>query len=117
MKCDETKPACTRCTRTGRTCDGYSKSPIRGSGGSTGSSRRPSPTTAITLPIFENDVQKQFFGFFVSCTSLVSPVYFGNDFWSRRVLQLSLSEPAVLFAICSVSFLFFIFLKGGNVAK
>lgn len=26
MKCDETKPECTKCTSTGRKCDGYNKS-------------------------------------------------------------------------------------------
>ena len=28
VKCDETKPLCVRCTKTGRQCDGYSSTPI-----------------------------------------------------------------------------------------
>jgi len=40
---------------------------------------------------------------FVLYTTDASSVYFGANFWSRRVLQLSLSDPAIRYALCSLS--------------
>ncbi|KAH6684693.1 hypothetical protein B0J14DRAFT_527603 [Halenospora varia] len=111
IKCDEAKPNCIRCTSTGRKCDGYKDAPIprpkRDSSHNGRTVRRPSPNIApqrqVTLPIFDGSQQLQSFEFFVSCTCSVSPLYFGADFWSNRVLQLSLSEPAIRYALCSLS--------------
>ncbi|KAG9231486.1 hypothetical protein BJ875DRAFT_444036 [Amylocarpus encephaloides] len=102
VKCDEGKPTCQRCTSTSRTCDGYSRSPSRGSPIRSPPTRSLSPSF-IALPVFDDDQQRSLFRFFVSCTAVVAPIYYGKDFWSRRVLQLSLSEPAVRYAICGLS--------------
>lgn len=56
----------------------------------------------ITPPTFDDERQRQIFSFFVACTSSVTSVYYSSDFWSRLVLQLSLSEPAVKYALCSL---------------
>ncbi|KAH8682826.1 hypothetical protein BGZ60DRAFT_368780 [Tricladium varicosporioides] len=111
IKCDEAKPNCSRCTSTGRKCDGYKDAPIprpkRDAAHNERIVRRPSPNIApqrqVTLPTFDGSQQLQSFEFFVSCTCSVSPMYFGADFWSNRVLQLSLSEPAIRYALCSLS--------------
>ena len=102
VKCDETKPSCIRCRKSKRKCDGYTKSqcpplPRR-------NTHSPSPPKDLpALPNFDNSRQRDFFAFFVSCVSNGSSLYMGGDFWARRVLQLSLSEAAVRYALCSLS--------------
>ena len=103
VKCDEAKPCCIRCHKDRRKCDGYSTShlPYKRR-----SSKSPSPSVFSALPAlpdFDDFRQKEFFAFFVSCTSAASGVYFGENFWARRVLQLSLSEPSIRYALCSLS--------------
>lgn len=72
-------------------------------------SKRHTPTppllalSLITLPVFDDDQERQAFSFFVNCTSVVTPLYCGDKFWGTRVLQMSLSEPAILNAVCSLS--------------
>lgn len=105
LKCDETKPGCTRCQKAGYRCDGYptvKQALSRKSIGNTSPAPR-SPRALPVLPEFDDQRQKQFFAFFVSCTSDASSLYFGADFWARRVLQLSLSEASIRYALCSLS--------------
>ncbi len=75
-------------------------SPNKSSVSSTRSS--PDPTQKIRLPAFDDAQQLQTFEFFIKCTCSTSPVYYGSDFWSNRLLQLSLSEPAIRYALCSL---------------
>lgn len=86
-----------RCNKTGRKCDGYTR-PSNPS-----SPQRAPPTALPALPNFDNSRQRQCFAFFVSCTSNAANLYFGANFWARRVLQLSLSEPSIRYALCSLS--------------
>jgi cholestenol delta-isomerase len=94
-----------RCINTGRKCDGYNYAEKTGSKGGRFGTTSPSRQSAAlpALPRFDDSRQKEFFGFFVSCTSSASSLYFGADFWSRRVLQFSLSEPSIRYALCSLS--------------
>lgn len=39
----------------------------------------------------------------MNCTCVVSQTFYGSYFWSNRVLQLSLTEPAIRYALCSLS--------------
>ncbi|CZR62086.1 uncharacterized protein PAC_11983 [Phialocephala subalpina] len=111
VKCDEQKPSCARCTSTGRKCDGYTNMPVSRSGsrsvspnkGMASSHSSLDPSQKIRLPTFDDAKQLQSFEFFINSTCTVSPVYYGADFWSTRVLQLSLSEPAIRYALCSLS--------------
>jgi cholestenol delta-isomerase len=105
VKCDETKPTCTRCHQTGRTCDGYrtlQKSLSRST--SYGETHSPSaPGSLPALPTFDDPRQRELFAYFVYCASDASNLYFGANFWARRVLQLSLSEASIRYALCSLS--------------
>ncbi|KAI1805901.1 hypothetical protein F4811DRAFT_569698 [Daldinia bambusicola] len=53
VKCDETKPACTRCTSTGRKCDGYDGAPPprpkKPSAAAAASSSSPSPPSSSSV--------------------------------------------------------------------
>jgi Fungal Zn(2)-Cys(6) binuclear cluster domain len=98
VKCDEDKPACRRCTNTGRKCDGYNNS-----------------HTAITskniIKIYIPPIQNRF-GSSIGSQGLefyhqkVASKLFGDfdsDFWSSLVLQLSQSEPAIRHAVAALS--------------
>lgn len=93
VKCDEQRPSCRRCLDTGRACDGY------GIWGQPKSTRLlPNPVYPLrTLPGLAEEERRCLDRFRVLLTDkLTRP--FGSHFWSSLVLQLSLSEPAVLHA-------------------
>ncbi|KAL3431584.1 hypothetical protein BDV09DRAFT_206537 [Aspergillus tetrazonus] len=93
VKCDEQRPSCRRCLDTGRACDGY------GIWGQPKSTRLlPTPVYPLrTLPGLAEEERRCLDRFRVLLTDkLTRP--FGSHFWSSLVLQLSLSEPAVLHA-------------------
>ena len=105
IKCDETKPSCNRCQNDKRNCDGYQilpKSPPRKP--QHWESACPSiPAALPLLPSFDDHLQRDLFASFVSCSADASSLYFGANFWARRVLQLSLSESSIRYALCSLS--------------
>ncbi|KAL3457038.1 hypothetical protein BJX64DRAFT_29160 [Aspergillus heterothallicus] len=85
VKCDETKPACSRCINTGRKCDGYA-----------------SPSEAMQVPRglqlvapSASAAESRALDFFFHSTSPKMAGFLDADFWKRSVLQLSLSEPAI----------------------
>lgn len=67
------------------------------------SSSSSQPSKALIPPTFDDDQQRQIFSFFVTTTCTVSTLYYRTDFWSYRTLQLSLTEPAIKYALCSLS--------------
>jgi cholestenol delta-isomerase len=91
-------PTARNVKRAEEKCDGYNKpkSPQSRSGAL-------SPTILPVLPSFDEPLQKELFAYFVFCTSDESCLYFGANFWARRVLPLSLSEPAIRYSLCSLS--------------
>ncbi|KAH8679526.1 hypothetical protein BGZ60DRAFT_400184 [Tricladium varicosporioides] len=105
VKCDEERPGCSQCQKSGRKCDGYTRSQNlqsrRSSPENTSSPKRP--IALPVLPSFDEPRQKELFAYFVFCTSDASCLYFGANFWAHRVLPLSLSEPAIRYALCSLS--------------
>ncbi|TLD07357.1 hypothetical protein PgNI_10124 [Pyricularia grisea] len=129
IKCDEEKPACRRCTDTGRTCDGYNKrttpglfhpTPIapvgqarvpRGHGRILVLSRTANQQRSIlpmlpsSIPGLENNQGRalQFFG------SVVAPALskgIKDEFWRRVVLQMASTQPAVRHALTAISTVF-----------
>ncbi|KAM7200725.1 hypothetical protein V8F20_005227 [Naviculisporaceae sp. PSN 640] len=102
VKCDETRPACHRCSSTGRTCDGYPAAGVP----SQHSTRRALATAVRQLqvvgpaarvlgkPVPVDDVAC--FDFFRVCTaSMTGSVFPGEKFWSMQMLQAAHAEPAV----------------------
>lgn len=110
MKCDERKPACDRCTSTGRKCEGY---PI-----STPSPRR-SPTiqhtglvsdtfsslsTYCLSPDTASDyAERRSFHYLKERAIYDISGYFESEFWDRLVLQISHKEPTVRHALLALS--------------
>ncbi|KAH7088458.1 hypothetical protein FB567DRAFT_339148 [Paraphoma chrysanthemicola] len=117
VKCDEAKPACLRCTRTGRKCDGYTHlSREKKSDHATAASYRnssflavPQATTALTIQrspcrsLSPNLQENRSFAYFQTRTLPMWTEFFDSELWSRTVLQLSHSEPAIKHGILALS--------------
>ncbi|OCL07363.1 hypothetical protein AOQ84DRAFT_320056, partial [Glonium stellatum] len=95
VKCDEDKPACQKCLRTGRTCDGYKDS------------REwviiAPPSSIPVSDGFEDDQGRRFFEFFRCQSTLEFSRFFNGDFWGRLVLQATHSSPAVRHAVIALA--------------
>ncbi|WYZ46200.1 hypothetical protein EsH8_IX_000425 [Colletotrichum jinshuiense] len=106
VKCDETKPKCTRCTTSGRQCAGYE--PILENGLAW---YRPQQLTA------HDQREGRAFQFF---SHMVGPVLSGpmdTYFWTHLVIQFSHFEPAVRHAVLAVSSLYEDFHGGARVTR
>lgn len=102
VKCDEVKPFCMRCTKTGRKCDGYldPKSVARSRRRSSG--RAPHTSLFFVYEWASHD-EKRSFHFFQHVTAPTLSGDFDAFFWRVLVLQICQTEPAVKHAILAVS--------------
>ncbi|KAI1863055.1 hypothetical protein JX265_009101 [Neoarthrinium moseri] len=111
VRCDETRPSCNECVRTGRHCDGYSSSRIPN--GPSNSLDRPvrsvlplihhtgtallalsknmEPSAQRALQYFQFETAEQFSG----C--------FQDEFWTTLVLQISQQEDCVCHALIALA--------------
>ncbi|KAI0126276.1 hypothetical protein BJ170DRAFT_628294 [Xylariales sp. AK1849] len=108
VKCDEAKPECSRCTSTGRKCDGYA---VRLEPGLTW--YRPNHLfQSVDQPLEGRALQ-----FFCEKVgpSLSGPL--DPYFWTHLVLQFSNFEPAVRHSIISISSLYEDFNAGRKQKK
>lgn len=101
VKCDETKPFCLRCTKTGRKCDGYLDPALP-------KKRHPkntSPYDHVLGPLLEISApdEKRAFYFFQHVTAPCVSGDFDAVFWRVTVLQICQAEPAVRHAVLAVS--------------
>ncbi|KAL4960527.1 Zn(II)2Cys6 transcription factor [Aspergillus stella-maris] len=86
VKCGEEKPACLRCSSTGRKCDFL----------------EVSPTRALSTTTAESRERRAFeYYFFHAAPSLSDAL--DLDFWRGTVLQICGSEPAIWDAVVSLS--------------
>lgn len=87
IKCDETHPACHRCTSTGRKCDGYAAQSMR------------------QVSIYNNRTQAQYqaFDFFIDQVLPGMTHVVDTEFWGRFLLQASHADSIVWLATTSMS--------------
>ncbi|KAF2163089.1 hypothetical protein M409DRAFT_26535 [Zasmidium cellare ATCC 36951] len=117
IKCDEERPACERCTSTGRDCLGYEiglpflsrdqAQPYRKLSPRCNESDivrwKHVPRPLAVLPSGLSPKERQAFHFFREQTSYSPPGLGGTDTtWEMIALQLSLAEPALMCAIVAV---------------
>ncbi|RAL11794.1 Zn(II)2Cys6 transcription factor domain-containing protein [Aspergillus homomorphus CBS 101889] len=107
VKCDEAKPECDQCTRTGRKCDGYTnasqmqlrqaiiQSPPRRPNGHLGADRR-----IVLVPGTREE--RQYVQFFCVRTTRALSGFFPSGFWARDLPQLSYRNAAVRHAVAAV---------------
>jgi hypothetical protein len=107
VKCDEVKPACNRCTTTGRKCDGYAVPQALPS---------PDPQKRLPQPLLPKNVQLRLptcpvtskdqdicqFDFFRNQTAQQLSGNFDAEFWNCILLQIGHSEPTVWHSIIAV---------------
>ncbi|KAG8407213.1 hypothetical protein J3459_010414 [Metarhizium acridum] len=104
VKCDETHPACNRCTSTGRTCDGYMPPPP---GCMSWDRLLSAPVPASPSPCPEaDDPELRGLAFY---QQIVAPALCGpldSSFWTKLVAQMVHSEPATRHAVLAISWLY-----------
>ncbi|MCJ1308043.1 hypothetical protein MMC25_001693 [Agyrium rufum] len=122
IKCDETKPACLRCTSTGRKCDGYltkerklssrpkhavPKESASQSSSTPSSIRARSPAihalTYVPRSASKTGVEIRFLEFFYVRTAPALSGFIKDDFWKQVVRQLGISEPPITQAMTAVA--------------
>jgi hypothetical protein len=104
VKCDETKPHCTRCTSTGRACDGYGYPTDRHK------PLQPTPTSSLTrdpspLPLV-SQAEIRALDFFHRAVAPVIAGHIDPSFWTRLVMQVGHQEPAIRHAAMAISSLY-----------
>jgi hypothetical protein len=99
MKCDETKPACRRCTSTGRRCDGYLKDILSSN---SGESQGLVLVQRISTCIPGTTEEKRGFSYFLNNTSSELSGYYDSSFWEQVLLQASVAEPALRHAVIGI---------------
>ncbi|KAK4171779.1 putative carboxypeptidase [Triangularia setosa] len=105
VKCDETRPQCTRCTKAGRTCDGYAATSSQLSGRELAAAVKMLQVVGPAARVLGEAVLTEdsaCFDFFRMCTVAMTSTAFPAPFWSRHVLQVAHSEPAVWRAAVAV---------------
>lgn len=118
VKCDEARPACNRCTKAGRTCDGYRDSTPPTTGGkalairSTGHASTGHASTSsslesvrVSLPSWmagADPRETTAFDFYVRRVAPVLAGEFDSHFWEVLVPRLCQSEPAIRHAVFSL---------------
>ncbi|KAK3692569.1 hypothetical protein B0T22DRAFT_447570 [Podospora appendiculata] len=107
VKCDETKPYCVRCTKTGRRCDGYldarTMAQRRRRSGAAMPGDSPGDPQAPLFYEWASAEEKRSFQFFQHVTAPCLSGDYDGAFWSGIVLQICRSEPAVKHAVLAVS--------------
>ncbi|KKK20322.1 hypothetical protein AOCH_002251 [Aspergillus ochraceoroseus] len=108
VKCDEGKPGCLQCHRSGRQCDGYdsaSQSQLRRR---IDERRRASPPRPSISPDHqmlvrrETATERQYVEYFFRRTTQAFSGYFDSLFWSLLVPQLSEREPSIRHAMTAI---------------
>ncbi|CAN8096693.1 unnamed protein product [Discula destructiva] len=103
VKCDETKPFCLRCTKTGRQCDGYLDPRALRSKRRSVKDAVPLNHALSTLLSFATPDEKRALCFFQQYTAPCISGDFDAVFWRTIVLQICQAEPAVRHAVLAVS--------------
>src|ERR1700760_688238 len=92
VKCDEEKPACRRCTSTGRTCDGYASASVL-------TTPQQTPKQAA-LPVESRSIE-----FFLDRVSpRISGLLEDDSLWKRMIIQLN--DPAIWNGVLAISEIF-----------
>lgn len=114
VKCDETKPACTRCTSTGRKCEGYpaltpsppsrdSRSPAAQSPDLALATLRSLSVYRVSSEIPGDNAERRSFYYLRERAVYDISGYFESEFWDRLVLQIGHTEPSVRHALLALS--------------
>lgn len=100
MKCDEAKPACQKCTSTGRKCDGYI---IKGvSSSNLATNQGLVLLQGLSTCISGSAEERRGFGYFLNNTAPELSGYYDSSFWERLLPQVSMADPALRHAVIGI---------------
>ena len=107
MKCDEEKPSCFQCCKTGRVCDSYEATPSRThskfDSASYISPYQKAPAFYRIIPRFSNDeTEARGFDFFRSSIGPILFQAFNLTFVDRIIMQLSHSDDTIKHAVIAL---------------
>jgi hypothetical protein len=105
VRCDEGKPACNRCTSTGRTCDGYTSSSSLSPSSSPSPLHSDSPSPVADLKLIlprQSPEEVRSYTYFLEVTAPSLAGAFYADFWLAEVPRVCLSDAAIWHAVVSL---------------
>jgi hypothetical protein len=120
VKCDEGKPSCTRCTSTGRKCDGYT-TPVQ----SPQSSQSPESNEIVRSPErsplssalsglrLESSEEREAFHFFQYRGASELSGFFDSRFWQFDIPQASHYNPGIRHAVVALASMYRKLIAGG----
>ncbi|KAL7894166.1 hypothetical protein HDV63DRAFT_389992 [Trichoderma sp. SZMC 28014] len=94
VKCDESRPACNRCTSTGRICDGFE---------ATAGQTVQTPPVAQPLRSQANSLEIRSIEFFVEKSRTQFAALFQDEWWNTQILQLAYAEASIRHALVALS--------------
>ncbi|KNG49426.1 zn2 cys6 dna-binding protein [Stemphylium lycopersici] len=117
VKCDETKPACTKCAKAGRTCGGYNdlsrlnrSSPAAAATYRNSSflvipqqSQQPTVSRSPFTSLSPEPQENRSFQYFQTHTLPRWTEFFDSELWTQTVLQMSHFEPAIKHGVLALS--------------
>jgi hypothetical protein len=113
VKCDEAKPSCTRCTSTGRKCDGYQGKKPGEDYFQTGTHHHTLTSTISSAPGSPNSTADlRALQYFQQKAAPALAASFDSDFWNTIVLQVSDNQTPVRSAVIAFSSLHESFERG-----
>ncbi|KAL4779435.1 hypothetical protein BJX76DRAFT_351789 [Aspergillus varians] len=113
VKCDEGKPSCRNCARTGRRCEGYPQSPT------TEKANAQLQIQVYNLPfkVPGSQADRQLLHFYC-CEAAGSLSSFSDPtLWTRLVLQRSHDQPVIRHSLVTLAALYRDYLQGGNTIQ
>ncbi|KIW65297.1 hypothetical protein PV04_07568 [Phialophora macrospora] len=141
VKCDEEKPSCRRCIATGRTCEGYDQQSklavslswenhpwthswtpfVRTADGvqdSPESYGLPQLLLPPRLLVFDSNEEQQSFDFFRSrsVAEFTEVFHIDETFWNLCVLQMSMTQPALRYAVAALGAMHRVYATGNTTA-
>jgi len=109
VRCDETKPSCTRCLSTFRRCDGYA---------STVQNPATTPPCSLTPPpsLFDSSInERRALYYFHGRTSSQLSGFYNCEFWNIIVLQIASQDEGVRHGLVALASMHEEFEKEGSL--
>ncbi|KAL4967121.1 Zn(II)2Cys6 transcription factor domain-containing protein [Aspergillus stella-maris] len=117
VKCDEGRPSCWNCSRTGRRCEGYptSQSPTGNNGQLQTRQARPIRVYNLPFKVPGSQADRQLLHFYCCETAGGLTSYSDPTLWSRLILQRSHHQPVIRSSLVTVAALYRDYVQNGNV--
>jgi len=108
VKCDETRPTCLRCARSGWSCDGYPQPRHetgwrRALGAKREISIHSKPSQEPSFALFETDVEGRFYQLFIEKTAASLGGYFDLAMWDRIIQQASTTVSSIRHVVIALA--------------